>query len=274
MFEAGPQLVNRTVRLPVMLGHFLINLGVRLGRRLEATVVRLAIPGVCGLCGGAGQWDRCRAGLDLCVHCEAALPVAFGSGSSSGSGAGPGLSTPPVGATRIVAAFHYRPPVDFMIRQLKFGGDRSFARTLGLLLAEARLASEGPMPELIVPVPLHCDRLRERGYNQALELAHFAGRRLGVRVRAQALLRTRATKAQSGLAAAERSGNVQGCFSADARETVQVGGKRIALVDDVLTTGSTALEAARCLKGAGAAEIEIWVACRVGADLNDTHIGH
>ena len=234
MFEAGASLVNRRRLVAATLDHLL------------TTLARLAIPGVCGLCGGAGQWQRCRSGLDLCEHCEAALPRAEDANALA------------------LTPFDYRPPVDFMIRRLKFGGDRSFARTLGLLLAEAREARGRPLPDLLVPVPLHLDRLRERGYNQAAELAHFAGRHLRIPVRARALLRVRATKAQSGLPAADRAANVQGCFAVPPRELRWVRGKRIALVDDVLTTGSTSSEAARVLGLGGAASVEIWAATRAG----------
>jgi ComF family protein len=234
MFEAPWKLVNRDGAFAATLDH------------LVSILARLTVPGVCGLCGGEGQWHRCRFGLDLCEHCEAALPQA-------NMGAGAAFFTP----------FEYRPPVDFMIRQLKFGGDRSFARTLGILLAEARLACGEPLPDLIVPVPLHFDRLRERGYNQAAELALFAGRHLRIPVRPRALLRTRATKAQSGLRAADRAANVQGCFAVPAAEAARFRGKRVALIDDVLTTGSTAREAAHVLESAGAT-IEIWAASRAG----------
>jgi ComF family protein len=222
-----------------MLGHFVTRL-----------VTRLAVPGVCGLCGGGGQWDRCPGGLDLCEHCEAALPAAF-----QDPGAGPPCH----------AAFDYRPPADFMIRQLKFAGDRSFARTLGLLLAERRRAVDAPLPELLVPVPLHLDRLRERGFNQAEELARFAGRRLGLQVAPRLLVRTRATVAQSGLPAAARAGNVRDCFSvAGAAAAGRLKGRAVALVDDVLTTGNTTREAARVLAEGGATSVEVWVACRAG----------
>jgi len=223
-------------------------------RRLEAAALRLCIPGVCGLCGGAGQWDRCRGGLDLCEHCEAALPV-DDVGSDGGGGGG--------GGGPLLAAFDYAPPVDYMIRQLKFGGDRSFARTLGILMAEARAARPGPLPDVVVPVPLHFERLRERGYNQALELARFAARTLRVPLAPRVLRRTRVTQAQSGLPAAAREANVRGCFASAGADALRaVRGRRCAVVDDVLTTGSTAREAAATLAAMGARAVEIWTAAR------------
>jgi len=252
MFEAGSKLVNQRPALVATIGQLLISGAARLARRLESTAFRLALPGVCGLCGGPGQWARCRAGLDLCVHCEAALPVDRGEGvlHAFSAGAAP------------LAAFAYAPPVDHMIRQLKFRGDRSFARTLGILLAERRAAQPTPMPDLLLPVPVHFERLRERGYNQALELARVAGRRLGIRVMSRVLVRTRATPAQSMQTASRRADNVRDCFAVTKPELLV--GKALAIVDDVLTTGSTAAEAMRCVVAAGAARVEVWVAARAG----------
>jgi ComF family protein len=220
---------------------------INLSRTAELRLWQLLVPGVCGLCEGEAQWARCRGGLDLCAHCEAALP---------GHDAPLQLG----GASLVVAPFHYRPPADFMVRQLKFAGDRSFARTLGLFMAETRQRIAAPLPALLVPVPLHASRLRERGFNQARELALRAGRQAGVPVARDLLRRMRATRAQSGLPAGSRADNVRGCF--EVRGKLERG-VRIAVVDDVLTTGSTAMEAAQCLRAAGAGEVEIWVACRV-----------
>jgi ComF family protein len=246
MFEAPPALVNLRPGHSALLGHFL----TRVLRHGERVAWRLLVPGVCALCGGGGiQWRRCRGGLDLCVPCEAALPFVV-----------PAPASAQVGGLPLHAVCDFQPPADFMVRQLKFGGERSFARVLGLLLAETRLRAGGLLPVALVPVPLHLQRLRERGYNQAAELARFAARRLRLPVWARALERHRATVAQSGLPAAARGANVQGCFTARPLPP----GCRVALVDDVFTTGSTAQEAARCLREAGAAEVEVWVACRAG----------
>ncbi|MET0291317.1 MAG: ComF family protein [Steroidobacteraceae bacterium] len=236
MFEARSGVVNRAGRFVELIGQQLI-------RRAW----QLVVPGVCGLCGGPGQWDRHLAGLDLCEHCEAALPRASAPWAVQ---EGIPLFTP----------FDYRPPADFLIRQLKFGGDRTGARTLGLLLADVRRERARPMPEALVPVPLHLSRLRERGFNQAEELARFAGRSLKVPIQSNALVRRRATLPQSTLPASAREANVQGCFAVVGRRLPA----RVALVDDVLTTGRTAMEAVRCLRAAGVVEVEVWAACRAG----------
>lgn len=241
MFEAAARLVNRARPGREMLGHFLTTSLLRAGQ--------LLLPGTCSLCGGQAQWHRCRGGLDLCGHCEAALPRAGGA-----------VTVP--GCDLVHAAFEFRPPADFMVRQLKFAGARWFARVLGMLLAESRAAACPTLPDALVPVPLHLARLRERGYNQAAELALFAGRTLRVPVWRDRLLRHRETAAQSALPAGARAGNVRNCF-AMARPLPR--GCRVALVDDVLTTGSTVAEAVRVLRAAGAARVEVWVACRAGA---------
>lgn len=243
MFEAARRLVNFARPAKWTFAHHLTSLPWR-----------LLMPGVCALCGGGAQWQRCRGGLDLCAHCEAALL--------------PAAPPPPAlvtrtGATRILAAFRYAPPADFMIRQLKFGGQRCHARVLGTLLAERAARESAGLPGALVPLPLHPGRLRERGYNQAAELALFAGRALRLPVWPRVLERVREGQVQSSLPAAVRAANVRGAFAAGALPK----GCRVALVDDVLTTGSTAAAAVRCLREAGAAGVEVWVACR--AEMRD-----
>jgi ComF family protein len=126
---------------------------------------------------------------------------------------------------------------------------------LGTLLARHRAALATPLPELLVPVPLHDARLRHRGYNQADELARYMSRALGLPRAPLLLERTRATSAQSLASGAERRQRVRGVF----RCTRPLQGERLALIDDVLTTGSTAQAAAEALLAAGAGPIELWV---------------
>jgi len=109
-----------------------------------------------------------------------------------------------------------------------------------------------------VPVPLAPRRLRERGFNQALEIARSLSRLCGVRLERGMVARCRDTPAQAALAGAERLENVRGAF----RVAGAARGVRIAVVDDVMTTGATLAEIARVLKEAGAARVENWVAAR------------
>jgi ComF family protein len=158
--------------------------------------------------------------------------------------------------------YKYAYPVDHLIRGLKFRGERIFARVLGELLAREHRARRMELPSCIVPMPLHPSRYRARGFNQAQELARFAARSLGARVDARLLVRTIATHEQSGLSPQARRRNVRGAFEV-ARELPR---GRIALVDDVVTTGSTARAAAQALAAAGADEIELWAIARVQKD--------
>ena len=111
---------------------------------------------------------------------------------------------------------------------------------------------EPPRSRLVAPIPLHRSRLRERGFDQAALLARAAARRFGLPC-ADLLVRTRPTKAQVGLDRTRREANVRGAF----RARVAAPGARVCLVDDVLTTGATAADAARALLAAGAAHVEV-----------------
>jgi ComF family protein len=207
-------------------------------------VAMTVLPPVCCLCGSRGLQQH----LDLCDVCLALLPTC------------PSQSLPPRPPfERVVVPYVYAYPVDHFVRALKFEGERVYARVLGALLAQARTAIPADLPDLLVPVPLHVSRYRSRGFNQAHELARYAGRRLGVPVNTSCLTRAIATREQSGLALEDRKLNVRHAFRANHHLSVN----RVALVDDVLTTGSTAIEAATALTGAGVNKIELWVAAAV-----------
>ena len=226
---------------------------------LRRAVGAALLPPVCCLCGAPGQ----APDLDLCDVCATLLPVLGG-----GAGSMPAIE----GHTVVRSLFHfkYAYPVDHFVRALKFRGERVFARVLGELLAREHRARGWELPECIVPMPLHVARLRERGFNQALEIARFAAASLGTRVEARALVRRIATHEQSGLTLAARRKNVQRAF-----EVVRpLPPGRIALLDDVVTTGSTATAAIDALKAAGAREIELWAIARVeksGVNVLEEH---
>jgi ComF family protein len=115
-----------------------------------------------------------------------------------------------------------------------------------------------PWPDCLVPVPLHPSRLRERGYNQALEIARPMAARHKIPLAIDAVRRIRATSAQAQLPLRERARNVRGAFIARTR----FDGRRVAIVDDVMTSGHTANSLAQCLRRAGAVDIEVWVVAR------------
>jgi ComF family protein len=147
-----------------------------------------------------------------------------------------------------------------MVTRLKFGHELVFARVLGILLSRSLQQSASALPECIVPVPLHRQRLLERGFNQSAEIARHAAPRLGMKVQPHLLHRVRATPAQSGLDAAARARNLDHAFGVDRERPVP---RHVALLDDVLTTGSTAEAATRALKSAGCERVELWVCARV-----------
>jgi len=160
------------------------------------------------------------------------------------------------------APFLYAEPLDRLIIDFKFHGRLYLGRTLGELLAAAAGQLTSPPPDVLVPVPLHPSRLRERGFNQAVELTRPLSRRLTVPVRPGSVRRVRHTPGQSGLSAKERRRNVRGSF----RATVGFEGKRVGIVDDVLTTGATARELAKCLLEAGAGSVSVWTLARTSED--------
>jgi ComF family protein len=125
-------------------------------------------------------------------------------------------------------------------------------------MAEALRERGEPLPELLIPVPLHRGRLFRRGYNQAQELARHLGRELGIAVEPRAARRLRATPDQIGLGAAARRRNLKNAFSVGP----PVAGRRLALLDDVMTTGATLEELARACKAAGATRVEAWAIAR------------
>jgi len=223
------------------------------------------IPSRCLLCGGPGTTRH-----DLCHDCLTALPrvaVACPTCALPLPDAAPVIDCghcrqrpPPFAATR--AAFSYGPPLDRLIQELKFGQRLSHARLLGELLAEYLAAQNGPRPELLLPVPLHWRRQRGRGFNQALELARPVAQRLGVKLCADGCRRLRDTAAQSGLNADARRRNVRGAFAVKA----PVGGRRVTLLDDVVTTGHTVTELARAVLAAGAERVEVWCVARAARD--------
>ena len=133
-----------------------------------------------------------------------------------------------------------------------------FARAI----AGAALAAGAPLPDLLLPVPLASKRLCERGYNQAWELARRTGRQLRIPATSSMVLRIRDTSHQLSLPPAARAGNVQGAFAVEPHRRSEIAGCSVAVVDDVMTTGSTAAAIALALKQAGAVHVSIWVYAR------------
>lgn len=157
---------------------------------------------------------------------------------------------------RTVALYRYAFPADRLVQSLKYGSRLPAARWF----AEALAARVGvpPRVDLIVPVPLAAARLRERGFNQSVEIARRLAPLVGVPISLDAIARVRSTVTQTALPVGDRARNVRGAFAA----SVAVLGARIAVVDDVMTTGATLAEIARVAKRAGAVSVENWVVAR------------
>lgn len=220
---------------------------------------RRAWPAHCLACGGRGAGGRdlcaaCHAGLPwlrtACPRCALPLPT-------PGSVCGEYLSNPPP-LDAVHAAFVYAPPLDRLLPRFKFHGDLAAGRLLAALMCEA--APRFPRDAAIAPIPLHRNRLRQRGYDQALELAKPLASTFGIPLRDDLLRRTRITAAQSRLHADQRKRNLRNAFEVDASAALP---SCVVLVDDVMTTGATLHAAAKALRKAGAARVEAWVCARV-----------
>lgn len=219
------------------------------------------LPSHCLLCGARG-----RGALSLCSACEAEMPR---NDRCCARCALP-LESPAALCGRCIrreppwhaawAPFRYEWPLAQLESRFKFGGDLAAGRALALLWCAA--PRPVGLPEAIVPVPLHRSRLRRRGYNQVLELAGTLARHLGVRVCRDALVRNRATDAQTELTAVQRRRNVRDAFSAHFGDVVPA---HVAVLDDVCTTGATLAECSRALKCAGVKRVDAWALARAPA---------
>ncbi|MDI3340171.1 MAG: phosphoribosyltransferase family protein [Sphaerobacter sp.] len=217
-----------------------------LGRALEATL----LPPTCGGCGRRGAW--------LCPACAAALrpvpgPLCRCGGRSGQSGATcPVCASWPPALGPVRAAFVFEGPLRRSIHRFKYRGEHARGRYLGELLAGcAETTLQGQLPDLLLPIPLHPRRLRERGFNQAQILAEAVARRLDVRI-GEGLLRVVDTRAQVGLDFAGRRANMAGAFQC---VTPGVAGASVLLIDDVVTTGATMEAAGLALLAAGAQRV-------------------
>lgn len=228
-------------------------------RWVDGLLSRL-LPARCLVCNADGAYGRdlcadCMAGLPWLQHAcpRCALPLADGVyGIECGHCQ---RRPPPLQAAH--AAFEYCAPLDGLLPRLKFHHNLGCARLLAGLMTQA--AQHWPRPDALLPIPLHASRLRQRGYDQALELARPLARRLRLPLRDDILRRQRATSAQSRLDARARKRNLRGAFRV--REVSLP--THVALVDDVMTTGATLHAAAQALRRAGVQRVDAWVCARV-----------
>ena len=168
------------------------------------------------------------------------------------------LSQPWLFVDHTWALFQYRYPINHLIQNMKFKQGIDVASSLGRVLGELPLYVGAPLPDCIIPIPLHSSRLVSRGYNQSVELARPLSKQLGIRLDITSCKRVRATKPQSELPAKKRKKNVRDAFSVSAG----ISYSHVLLVDDVITTGSTVNELARILHLAGVSRIDVLACAR------------
>jgi ComF family protein len=212
----------------------------------------LFIPHKCALCLIAcedGFCTYCHKLLpwigNACYQCASPLPRQAICGRCQ--------SSPPPFDNAIIP-FLYRQPISKQIQSLKYGGQVHLANAFGKTLASRILQSNNPLADIIIPVPLHWRRIFNRGFNQSTEIARVVGKQLGIPISTDLLVRKKNTVTQTDLDIKMRFKNTRNAFAAKSTNLP----RHIALVDDVVTTGSTIISAAKTLKKAGVSEVSIW----------------
>jgi ComF family protein len=226
-------------------------------RKSALDAARLALPQRCELCAGhSGTSLVCLACMRDLPRIEPACPVCA-LPAPGGATCGSCLAhPPPYDAT--TSAYAYAFPVDRLVQAFKYQGRLALAEWCADAIVMARARTALPVPDYVVAMPLAADRQRERGFNQAAEIARALAARVdAIRIDA-GVRRIRATAPQATLPWDERATNIRGAFAC----TFDLTGVHVAVVDDVMTTGATLAEFARTLKAAGAAHIENWVVAR------------
>jgi ComF family protein len=232
-------------------------------RRQLATVDRLLLPPLCAFCrtplydGETGLCAPCRLDMPAndtcCPRCAVPLPADPGAAPCAG------CQSRPLPIEVVVAPYRYAFPVDRAIQALKFRGRLEFVPVFTAAMIRALEAAALDI-DCLVPVPLHWFRHGYRGFNQAFELARPVADALGLPV-SHEVLRRRRTRPQSGLHAGHRRANLRGAF----RVAGPLNARHALIVDDVMTTGATVVELARCLRSNGVDRISVLAAARAEA---------
>lgn len=221
------------------------------------------LPSRCLLCGQATS-----GGMVLCPPCLNDLPnnpqpcpgcaMPLPDGSPATAVCGQCLSQPPLAAATF-APYLYRAPLSQLLQRYKFDGKMMLAPLFGQQLADG--LQQWPHylpPDGLVAVPLHPSRLRQRGFNQSLEITRILSQRLGIPNLSRHCLRIRATATQSELNQHQRRQNMRDAF----RAAPTLAGRHVAIIDDVITTGETSHALARSLLAAGATQVQVWAIAR------------
>ena len=238
---------------------------MRFGEEVILKALDRLDPPRCLFCGSAGfgHLDICHAccqewpdAINPCPRC--ALPWSDRLCATCST-------TPPPWQVAVIP-FRYVPPVATLVAGLKYRDRFMVARILGHLFCERyeQACDTASRPQLMIPVPLHYSKQRRRGFNQSCTVARHMAAYLGVRLAPRVLWRHEATSSQVGLSGAARRRNVQGAFTA----SPVVRNRHVALFDDVVTTGATAVAATAALLAAGAARVDLWAVARSDGPLS------
>lgn len=219
------------------------------------------LPPICLLCHGHGESQR-----DLCNPCLQSLPKNQNFCTYCAATFKQDIPTPILcrhcltlqpAFDQAHVPFIYAENISYLIRKLKFNQRYSHARLLGILLADS-LALTIDLPELIIPVPLHHSRYNKRGFNQAIEISRIVAKQLQIPLDLHSCKRHRATKHQTRLSVKQRYKNLNNAFSVKS----PIKYRHVAIVDDVMTTGTTVNELAKVLKKTGVLRVDVWACAR------------
>jgi ComF family protein len=219
------------------------------------------LPSQCAVCRGWARQRLCEtcalryaAPRPRCQRCAIAVPEGV-------IVCGASLAHAPL-FDGTIAAVDYEYPWDDLVRRFKFDASLDLAGVLAQCLLDAVRRSEAPRPDWLLPVPLATERLRERGNNQAWELARRVASGLPCATDARLLLRMKDTPHQLTLPPGRRAANVRGAFALEPRRRHELQGRSVAVLDDVMTTGATLSEITVTLLQAGARSVQVWVLAR------------
>jgi len=199
--------------------------------------------------------------LCLCSHCLNDFPLMTHSCPQCGnalstktSGLCGSCQKHPPSVDKTFSLFHYKTPVDHLIKQLKFNHSIIPADLFGKLMAKAIAQQNITLPDALIPIPLHSNRIRERGFNQAIEIARPLAKAFKIPLINNRVIRSKHTRPQTDCSAKERSNNLKNSFNCITPLPYQ----RVAIIDDVISTGTTINEVAKILKQQGVKEVYAW----------------
>ena len=244
-----------------------MTLASQLLRSVMKKAGHIIYPNVCLRCDASGSNN-----IDLCERCfkslpwvhymcqQCALPLASGKAKQCGA-----CSNKKFIFDQAQAPFRFEDFIRDAVYQFKFNQKLNQGKLLAHLFVKHIEKQQVIIPELIIPVPLHKNRLRKRGYNQALEIARIVSKEIDSELSYREIYRNRDTSVQMELPAKQRHKNVKDAFSLKGNSVI-FKNKHVCIVDDVMTTGNTVNEVAKCIKSAGANRIDVWCIARVASN--------